>query len=262
MSNRAFLNPNLKVETQNAQNFRSCSFSGKKTDRRFSARAKKILKQLETQAYANGHMKYTKPIFTALLPFVFLSGCGKPDSPEHSLHETALQADNCAKCAICIKSPDISLHEAALQGNLEAVQQHIVAGSDLDEKDPESGASPLITAAAFGKVEIAKALIAAGADVNHRQTDGGTPLHTAAFLCHSEIVEALLNHGADKNARNNNGITALESVAGSFDEVIWIYVLLEKVLGPMGLNLDYERIQADRPKIAEMLRYAQLQTHP
>ena len=180
-------------------------------------------------------MKCAKPIFAALLSLVLLNGCGKP-SPK-------------------LDPPNISLHDAVLQGNLDAVQQHIAAGSNLDEKAPESGASPLIAAAAFGEVEIAKALIAAGADVNHRQTsDGGTPLHTAAFLCHSEIVEALLNHGADKNARNNDGITALESVAGPFDEVKWIYVLIEAVLGPAGLKLDYERIQADRPKIAEMLR--------
>ena len=175
-------------------------------------------------------MKYAKPILTVLLSFVLLNGCGKP-------------------------APNLSLHEAVLKGNLEAVQQHIAAGSNLDEKAPESGASPLITAATFGEVEIAKALIAAGANVNHRQTtDGGTPLHVAAFLCHSEIVEALLNHGADKNARNNNGTTALESVAGPFDEVMLVYVFLEEVLGPMGLKLDYERIQVDRPKIAEMLR--------
>ncbi len=180
-------------------------------------------------------MKYAKPILTALLSFVLLNGCGKP-SPK-------------------LDPPNLSLHEAVLQGNLEAVQQHIAAGSNLDEKAPESGASPLITADAFGKVEIAKTLITAGADVNHRQTsDGGTPLHVAAFLCHSEIVEDLLNNGADKDARNNNGTTALESVAGPFDEVTWIYVLLEGALGPMGLKLDYERIQADRPKIAEMLR--------
>lgn len=180
-------------------------------------------------------MKCTKPILTALLSFVLLNGCGEL-SPK-------------------LDPPNISLHEAVLKGNLEAVQQHIAAGSNLDEKAPESGASPLISAAVFGEVEIAKALIAAGAKVNHRQTsDGGTPLHVAAFLCHSEIVEALLNHGADKNARNNHGNTALESVAGPFDEVTWVYVLLEAALGPAGLKLDYERIQADRPKIAEMLR--------
>lgn len=182
-------------------------------------------------------------MLTALLSFALLNSCGKPAPKE--VEEIPATLD----------PPNISLHEAVLQGNLEAVQQHIKAGSNLDEKAPESGASPLITAAAFGKVEIAKDLIDAGADVNHRQTsDGGTPLHVAAFLCHSEIVEALLNHGADKNARNNNGITALESVEGPFDEVMWIYSFLEAVLGPAGLKLDYERIQADRPKIAEMLR--------
>ena len=42
--------------------------------------------------------------------------------------------------------PSLGLHEAAMQGNLEAIRQHIEAGSDLDEKDPMSGASPLIIA--------------------------------------------------------------------------------------------------------------------
>lgn len=180
-------------------------------------------------------MKCSKKILVALLSFVLLNGCGE-SSPK-------------------VDPPNISLHEAVLEGNLEAVQQHIAAGSNLDEKAPESGASPLISAAVFGEVEIAKALIAAGANVNHRQTsDGGTPLHVAAFLCHSEIVEALLNHGADKNARNDHGTTALESVAGPFDEIKWLYDFLGLILGPAGLTLDYERIQADRPKIAEMLR--------
>jgi ankyrin repeat protein len=182
----------------------------------------------------------------------------------------------------------MSLHEAAMQGDLEAVRQHIKAGSDLNEKDPESGASPLIIAtvfgqieavkalikagadvncrnnegstpliiaAAFDKIEVAKTLIEAGADVNSRNNEGSTPLHTAAFLCRTEIVEALLNNGADKNARNNTGRTALDSVTSAFDDVKGIYDYFGAVIfKPLGLELDYERIKMTRPKIAEMLR--------
>lgn len=184
--------------------------------------------------------------------------------------------------------PSVSLHEAAMQGDLEAVRQHIKVGSDLNERDPMSGATPLIIATVFGQIEVLKALIEAGADVNSRNNEGSTslitaavfnqigvskvlieagadvnainnegstPLITAAFLCRTEIVEALLNNGADKNARNNTGRTALDSVAGPFDDVKSIYDYLGAVVfGPLGLELDYERIKMTRPKIAEMLR--------
>jgi ankyrin repeat protein len=134
------------------------------------------------------------------------------------------------------------------------VNQHIVVGSDLNEKEPSRASSPLITAAVFGKTEIARALIEAGADVNYKNNDGSTALITAAFFCRTEIVKILLENGADKNAKNNDGRTALESVAAPFDAVKGIYDGLAAALKPLGLQLDYEQIMATRPKIAEMLR--------
>jgi ankyrin repeat protein len=83
---------------------------------------------------------------------------------------------------------------AALQGNIEAIRQHIEAGSDLNDKDVY-GSSPLIIAATFGKTEVARALIEAGADMNITNNDGATALHAAAFLCRTEIVKALLDNG-------------------------------------------------------------------
>ena len=156
-------------------------------------------------------------------------------------------------CSQAPAPPSRSLNAVASQGNLEAVRQHIEAGSDLDDGS-EDGGSPLITASTFGHVEVARALIEAGADVNQRNTEGSTALHTAAFLCRTEIVEILLDHGAQKDVRSNIGATALDSVAGSFEEVKGIYEYLESILGPVGLKLDYERIKATRPTIAAMLR--------
>jgi CubicO group peptidase (beta-lactamase class C family) len=152
-------------------------------------------------------------------------------------------------------TPAVSIHMAALAGNIEAVRQHIAAGSDLNEKDAW-GSTPLIIASAFGKTEVARALIEAGADLNITNSDGATALHTAAFLCRTEIVEALLDKGANRYLRDNFGSTALESVADPFDDVKDFYDTIRQGLGPLGLRLDYERIRATRPRIAEMLRPA------
>lgn len=146
------------------------------------------------------------------------------------------------------------LHEAVIQGDLVAVNQHIMAGSDLDVLEPSGGSSPLITAAVFGKPEIATALIKAGANLNLQNNDGSTALHSAAFFCHTEIVEALLVNGADRSIKNNAGATALDSVIGPYETVKGIYDYFGSVLGTLGLELDHERLKSTRPEIAEILR--------
>jgi NAD(P)-dependent dehydrogenase (short-subunit alcohol dehydrogenase family) len=149
---------------------------------------------------------------------------------------------------------DMSLHEAIVRGDLEAVRELIEAGADLNVRDPTGGSSPLITAATFGQTEAAKALIEAGADLDQQNNDGSTALITAAFFAHADIVEALLAAGADKSIRNNAGSTALDVVTLPFENVRNIYDFVGAALAPYGLELDYERIEATRPRIAEMLR--------
>ena len=116
------------------------------------------------------------------------------------------------------KAPSLDINAATFMGDLEAIDQHIKAGSDLNKKD-QYGSTPLTIAATFNKTEIALALINAGADLNMQSADGSTPLHTSAFFCRVEIVEALLEKGADKTLKNNYGSTPLESVSAPFNEV-------------------------------------------
>lgn len=153
-----------------------------------------------------------------------------------------------------VKAPDIDLHTAVLTDNIDAVKQHITAGSNLNEKDPFGGSSPLITASLFGKVEAAKSLIDAGADVNFQNNDGSTALHTGAFFCRPEIVKMLLENGADKSLKNKFGATAYESVAVPFSDAKNTYDMMGKILAPMGLKLDYAQIEKTRPEIASMLK--------
>jgi NAD(P)-dependent dehydrogenase (short-subunit alcohol dehydrogenase family) len=151
-------------------------------------------------------------------------------------------------------SPGVGLHEAAMGGNLQAIQQHIEAGADLNAREPAGGSSPLMTAATFGHTEAALALIEAGADLDQQNNDGSTALLTAAFFGRTEIVEALLAAGADKSIRNNAGSTALDVVTVPFESLEPTYDFLGSLLAPYGLELDYDRIKRARPGIAEVLR--------
>lgn len=150
--------------------------------------------------------------------------------------------------------PKVDMHMAIVSGNMEALQQHIDAGTDLNKKDPYGGSSPLITAAIFDKPDMAALLIDAGADINFQNKEGSTPLITAAFFGRPEIVQNLLEKGADKNIKNKFGATAYESVSAPFNEVKPTYDMMGKMLKPMGLELDYGQLEQVRPQIAKILK--------
>ena len=95
------------------------------------------------------------------------------------------------------KAPDISIHEAAYTGNIEAVKQHLAAGTDVNAK-ASRGWTPLHSVATK---EIAELLIAKGADVNAKDKIGGTSLHLAVHSGQKEIVELLIANGANINVK-------------------------------------------------------------
>jgi ankyrin repeat protein len=182
---------------------------------------------------------------SALL-LVFLTGCGESANKEKVA--TAVTNEK------SIPKPTIDLQAAILSDNVEVVDQHIASGTDLNKKDPMTGATPLITAASFGKNKIAQLLIDAGADLAIKNNDGATALHTAAFFCRVEVVQSLIDAKADKTAKNNFGMTPRESVMGPFAEIKPIYEMLQQQLGPIGLQIDLTEIEKTRPVIAIMLQ--------
>lgn len=151
-------------------------------------------------------------------------------------------------------APDVDLHTAILSDNLDAVKQHIAVGSNLNEKDPFGGSSPLITAALFDKRDAVKLLLDAGADINFQNNDGSTALISAAFFGRPEIVQMLLAKGADKTIKNKYGTTALDNVSAPFADVKEVYDVMGNMLAPMGLKLDYAYLEKVRPEIAQMLK--------
>jgi len=111
--------------------------------------------------------------------------------------------------------PDISIHFAASSGNIEAVKQHLAAGTDVNQK-LRQGYTPLMAA---GTKEIAEFLISKGASVNE-STIFGTALHEAVNSRRYEVAKVLLENGASVNAKTNVGKTPLDRATGKTADLL------------------------------------------
>jgi uncharacterized protein len=79
--------------------------------------------------------------------------------------------------------------------NAAMIELLLANGADV-HKRTEHDRTALDVAASEGNVKCAKALIAAGIDVNDTSTTGHTSLHIAVVSEHSAVVQLLLDHGA------------------------------------------------------------------
>ena len=104
------------------------------------------------------------------------------------------------------------LHAAAYSGNVELVKLLISRGADIDAiTNTKYKNTPLQTAMLTGQSAVARVLVEAGADVNHRQWEGFTVLHDAARQGDADLVRFFIKRGADVNARTIRGETPVMS---------------------------------------------------
>ena len=66
--------------------------------------------------------------------------------------------------------PSVDIHQAAIDGDIEAVKQHLAAGTDVNAKS-EIGTTPLHFSASGGHKEVAELLIAKGANEKETRDD-------------------------------------------------------------------------------------------
>ncbi len=103
--------------------------------------------------------------------------------------------------------------DAAERGDLEAVRALLRQGADVNTAQSD-GMTALHWAANTNDVEIAKALLYAGATVRATTRLGGyTPLHLASRSGHTEVARLVLEAGADPDAFTTTGVTAMHFAA-------------------------------------------------
>ncbi|MDA7624910.1 ankyrin repeat domain-containing protein [bacterium] len=137
---------------------------------------------------------------------VVLVGCG--ESQQSAPTPEAKPVESVAEAAKpeppTVEVPAIYFHGAAINGDIEAVKQHLAAGTDVNAKGP-GGETPLHDAAITGRKEVVELLIDAGADVNRlffepfklqgELNDGQTPLDWAIKGKHIKTANILRKHG-------------------------------------------------------------------
>lgn len=117
--------------------------------------------------------------------------------------------------------------------------------------------SPLMMACLKGELELARKLIARGADVNK---PGWTPLHYAATSGHVEVMELLFANNAYIDAESPNGTTPL-MMAAQYGTAAAVKRLLEEGADPalknqLGLTaIDFAN-RASRAEAAELIAAA------
>jgi ankyrin repeat protein len=106
---------------------------------------------------------------------------------------------------------DRSVVAAARVGKMASLKTLLEIGAKADEPDG-ADTTPLERAVLANEVEIARVLIAHGADVNHLGKNGMTPLLYAASIDYGNavMIELLLKSGARPDALTREGLTSLD----------------------------------------------------
>ena len=164
---------------------------------------------------------------------------------------SGLLLENGAKTGWNIKMVKRSIQVAAKTGDIKWVKQHLEDGMDVNAvgqaiqyprvAQSDAAWTSLHWAALEGHKEIVELLIAKGATVDVKKTDGWTPLHEATRKGHKEIVELLIAKGADANAMTYDGETALNLSEGKID----IESILNQAGGKAGIGISIWKAAAE-----------------
>jgi peptide-methionine (S)-S-oxide reductase len=173
---------------------------------------------------------------------------------------------NRVRAALLKAGAPYDLHAAVRAGDVQTVERILDSDpSQIRGAEPGGPWAPLFTAARSGRAEVAKLLIARGADVNERNGKGNTPLW---FACQSPakaddriaVATLLIEAGAQVRAGCEDGSTALHFAAWR-GPVEMVQLLIRHGAKEWQEDarhhkpVDYARrgVAADREKIVELL---------
>ena len=112
---------------------------------------------------------------------------------------------------------DADLRAAVGAKNVKQVRKLLKRGADPNTKDTDSYATPMLgkVAGEGDNLEIAQALVEAGANLEAGNSQGASPLTLSTLDGHLEIAKYLLQHGANIEANGFAGLTPLMCAASA-----------------------------------------------
>ncbi|KAG8437300.1 hypothetical protein GDO86_008126 [Hymenochirus boettgeri] len=106
------------------------------------------------------------------------------------------------------------------------VVEELFSAGDVNAKASQAGQTALMLAVSHGRIDMVKALLVCGTDVNIQDDEGSTALMCASEHGHVEIVKLLLaQHGCNAALEDNDGSSALSIAldAGHKDIAVLLY---------------------------------------
>ena len=156
----------------------------------------------------------------------------------------------------------VALFEACRRNDTEAVAQMVDADPQLMSYQDVKGFSPVLIAVYNGAEEAARLLLQKGAPADLPDASGNTALMGASFKGYRNLVTALLAAGVDVNQRNTQSATAL-TFAATFGKMDIAEDLLEHgaawdIPDSRGKTpIDHAVMQENEPMVRLLEKYEQ-----
>jgi ankyrin repeat protein len=130
-----------------------------------------------------------------------------PTVTEHSIYTARLPLAHAARVAPLFG--ETPLHRAVEHRNIDMAKLLLAHGADVNAQD-SAGRTPLSLAVECRYAAMIELLLAHEDDLNMQLRDGTTLLHQAVLRSDLAMIRLLLDHKADVNAKNKNGQTPLD----------------------------------------------------
>jgi ankyrin repeat protein len=142
-----------------------------------------------------------------------------------------------------------NIFTAAAMGDVEFVREYVRKGGDLQVLNELGGWPPLTNAAQYGRVEVVKLLVEAGAQVNYVDGCGYTALRRASLSGQGAMVELLKRAGAKEFFVTQSALDVFS--APHFSDVGYVEAYLRR-----GGEVDVRNREGQTPLIVAAQDYA------
>jgi len=146
--------------------------------------------------------------------------------------------------------PAINEHSSAEL--LYFIEEHNFDPVDLDRPSTDFELTPLMRAALLGRDDLVEELLAHGADIHPRNSDGNNALWLACVSGNGTLVQRLIDAGIDLDNRNLTGATALMYTASS-GKADMMQILLQNGADPL-IRTDDDYLAVELAATVDCLR--------